>query len=81
MLRLDMTLFLLTSGGKQCYFVFQDVAQSLERVMQGIVHRELHLAGMTSQAVDLLEIVCAASMTRYVSTHRAHYSFEPPACQ
>ena len=41
--------------------------------MQTIVHQELHLAGMTGQAVDVLEIVCAAFGTRYVWTYRAHY--------
>jgi len=63
MLRLGMTLFLLTSGAKQSYFVFQGVT-TVERVFQINVHQELHLSGMTRVTVELFHIVCAASLTR-----------------
>lgn len=67
MLRLGMTLFLLTCGVKQSYFVFQTVNNSLDpSVFHLFVHQDLHFAGMTRFPVDLLQIVCAAPFTRYV---------------
>ena len=66
MLRLGMTLFLLTSGLKQSYFVFQAVLSLDPCVMQVLVHQELHFAGMTRITVDLFQIVCAAALTSEV---------------
>lgn len=59
MLRLGMTLFLLTSGAKQSYFVFQLVT-TVEFVLTFLVHQELHLSGMTRITVDLFHNVCPA---------------------